>query len=126
MTPEALIVHYAARRVAVGPLHARGIALLLLAATMLLPDTLYYLLWTVDEPFSAAFDARHLFSPARIPFNWGWIERRHMEIVPLIWGFLGVSACLALLRARSVGLRGVRAMTNLGLAAGASGDGDSN
>lgn len=121
----ALIVHYA-RRVPMGPFHARGLALVLLAATMLLPDTLYYLLWSADETFSAAFAKRHLFSPARIPFNWEWIERNDWQIAPLLWGGLGSICCVALLLARSAGSRRSRTVTNLGLVAGASGDGDSN
>ena len=121
----ALIVHYG-RRFPMGPLHARGLALVLLAATMLLPDTLYYLLWSVDEPFTTSFGRRHLFSPARIPFNWEWIERNDWQMVPLLWGVLGSICCVALLLARAADSRRIQAMTNLGLAAGASGDGDSN
>jgi hypothetical protein len=120
-----LIVHYA-RRPLMGPLHARGIALLLLAASMLLPDTLYYMLWSADQPFSLSFEWRHLFSPARIPFNWSWIEQRGLEIVPLLWAVLGVLSYVALLRAKPSGAARAQPITNLGLAAGAARDGDSD
>jgi hypothetical protein len=120
-----LIVHYA-RREDMGPLHARGIALLLLAASMLLPDALYYMLWNSDQPFSASFGFRHLFSPARIPFNWGWIEQRGLELWPMLWACVGAVSYVALLLARPAGAPGAHTMTNLGLASGAAGDGDSD
>jgi hypothetical protein len=120
-----LIVHYA-RRGDMGPLHARGIALLLLAVSMLLPDTLYYMLWSSDQPFSAVFGWRHLFSPARIPFNWVWIEQRGLEFAPMVWAFLGAVSYVALFFARPAGAPGAHAMTNLRLGAGAARDGDSD
>jgi len=122
--PTLIVPH--TPRAGMGPLHARGIALLLLAASLLLPDLLYYTLWNSDQPFSTMFALRHLLSPARIPFNWGWIDYNHLQIVPLLWALFGAVSYAALFRARPAGAPRAQAMTNLGLAAGAAGDGDSH
>lgn len=114
------------RRFGLGPLHARGIALMMLAASLLLPDMVYYLFVTSDQPFSANFAARHLFSPTRIPFNWDWIQRHGWDLAPLIWAFVGAASYVALLRVGPASAAPAPTMTQLGLAAGAAGDGDSH
>jgi hypothetical protein len=119
------LIAYRWRRVGLGPLHARGIALLLFAASLLLPDVLYYMFWNSDQPFSANFAARHLFSPARIPFNWDWIQRHSWDLAPLIWAFAGAASYVALMRIGPASAPSAP-MTQLGLAAGAAGDGDSH
>jgi hypothetical protein len=113
------------RRFGLGPLHARGIALLLLAASLLLPDMVYYM-FVADSPFTTNFAARHLFSPTRIPFNWGWIERHSWDLAPLIWAFVGAASYVALMRVGPSSAAPAPSMTQLGLAAGAAGDGDSH
>lgn len=112
------------RRFGLGPLHARGIALLMLAASLLLPDMVYYMFINSDQPFSANFAARHLFSPTRIPFNWGWIQRHGWDLAPLMWAFVGAASYVALLRVGPSSPAPSPSMTQLGLAAGAAGDGD--
>jgi hypothetical protein len=120
------LLAHGGRRFGMGPLHARGIALLLLAASLILPDLLYYTFSGTDQPFTSAFSARHLFSPARIPFNWNWIERNGWEATAMMWALVGAVSYVALLRVR-VGRQETSPephMTGLGLAAGAAGDGD--
>jgi hypothetical protein len=113
------------RRFGMGPLHARGIALLLLAASLVLPDLLYYTFSGSDRPFTATFAARHLFSPARIPFNWNWLERHGWYVAPLMWALAGAVSYVALMRVAAPASSPEPRMTELGLAAGAAGDGDS-
>jgi hypothetical protein len=119
------LVAYRWRRFGLGSLHARGIALLMLAASLLLPDMLYYLFLNSDQPFSASFAVRHLFSPTRIPFNWDWIQRHNWDLAPLMWAAAGAASYLALLRIGQASEVAAPPMTQLGLA-GAAGDGDSH
>jgi hypothetical protein len=114
------------RRFGLGPLHARGIALMMLAASLLLPDIVYYMFVNSDTPFTTNFAARHLFSPTRMPFNWDWIQRHSWDLAPLLWAFGGAAGYVALLRVGRSSAAPAPSMTQLGLAAGAAGDGDSH
>ena len=114
------------RRFGLGPLHARGIALLMLAASLLVPDMVYYMFLDSDQPLSANFAARHLLSPTRIPFNWDWIQRHSWDLAPLLWAAVGAVSYVALLRIGPSSAAPAPPMTQLGLAAGAASDGDSH
>ena len=80
-----------------GPLHARGIVLILVLLSLVLPDIVYYLLWR-PEVFTISFGARHLFSPVLPLFDWdevtstvGW------QLAPIAWAVLGVVSYLGIM-----------------------------
>jgi hypothetical protein len=64
---------------------------LLFAASIILPDMVYYTLWRPDN-FSVQFSARHLLNPLRTLANWAIVEYQY----PLAWamapGVIGVLA----------------------------------
>jgi hypothetical protein len=79
------------------PTHLVRIAiLLLLAASMVLPDLLYFLFARPDR-VDLAFSARHVFNPLRALMNWGALERAGLFGVPLVLGTTGLLSYVALM-----------------------------
>ena len=115
----ALLV-YRFRRFGLGPLHARGVALVMVFLSLVLPDVLYYTL-TQPEVFSMSFSARHLLSPVRTLFNWYQVEFESWHAAPLAWGVVGLASYVLLIGA---GLRAAeRESPLIPLALSATGDG---
>ena len=63
--------------------------LVLLSASMVLPDVLYYI-FARPEFFSLEYSDRHLFNPLRTIADWRLVEMRGLYLVPSIIGVLGV------------------------------------
>jgi hypothetical protein len=95
----SLLVHRFAKA-GLGPLHARGLILMLIFLSLVLPDLLYYILWR-PEVFSVSFSARHLLSPVLPVFNWDSVQGNRWEFAPLLWAVVGVISYLLMLRVAS-------------------------
>jgi hypothetical protein len=119
-----LVVHRFADR-GLGPLHARGLLLVLLLLSLVLPDIVYYLVWR-PEAFTLTFDARHLFSPVLPIFNWDEVSPNvARELAPIAWAVLGVVSYLGIIAmSRDDGPQVQPASPGLALE-GVIGDGDS-
>jgi hypothetical protein len=63
--------------------------LVLVSASLVLPDVLYYVVAQPDA-FSLAYDNRHLLNPFRTVANWRVVEMRTLYAVPAIVGVIGV------------------------------------
>jgi hypothetical protein len=98
LTGVPALVLYRLRPFGVRPAHARIAVLLLLSASVLLPDILYYVLWRPDA-LDLSYSGRHLLNPLRTLFNWEIVERRGWEMFPLLCGALGLIAYVALILA---------------------------
>ncbi len=70
-------------------LYVRVAVLVLLPASMLLPDLVYYVLWR-PEVLDLTYSARHLLNPIRTLSNWDVVETRHWHAVPSLLGFVGL------------------------------------
>ena len=68
--------------------------LVLLSASLVLPDVVYYLL---SDGFNLAFGSRHLVNPLRTIANWDVVEMESLFVVPQIIGTMGVAAYSALI-----------------------------
>ena len=79
------------------PVRLRVTLLVTVAASTLLPDILYYVLWR-PETLDLSYGARHLVNPFRTLSNWDAVERGHWFVVPAVLGVAGVVACLTLFR----------------------------
>ena len=69
--------------------------LVLLSASLVLPDVLYYLLR--PDTFSLAYGTRHLVNPARTLVNWNYVEAQSLYAVPMLIGAIGLLSYFALL-----------------------------
>lgn len=65
--------------------------LVVVSASLVIPDVLYYLVAAPDE-FSLAYSNRHLLNPLRTIANWRLVELRELYTVPAILGAIGVMA----------------------------------
>lgn len=70
--------------------------LVLLSASLVLPDVLYYLL-ARPETFSLTYTTRHLLNPARTLVNWNYVEAQSLYAVPMAIGAIGLLSYFALL-----------------------------
>ena len=70
--------------------------LLLLPASMLLPDLIHYIVWQ-PETLSLAYSMRHLVNPFRTLANWPIVETRQWLLMPLLFGVTGVVTYIALI-----------------------------
>jgi hypothetical protein len=70
--------------------------LLLLPASLLLPDLVHYVLWRPDV-LNLGYSARHLFNPIRTLTNWPLVETYGWQSLPFAFGVLGVLAYLGLI-----------------------------
>jgi hypothetical protein len=71
--------------------HVRVAVLVLLAASLVLPDVLYYVLWQ-PETLTFGFSGRHLVNPLRTLANWATVDTRGWDGIPFV---LGSAGCLA-------------------------------
>jgi len=78
-----------AARPRVDVFYVRVMILVLLSASLVLPDVLYYVV-AQPEVFSLEYSARHLLNPLRTIANWPTVEMRGLYFVPAIVGVLGV------------------------------------
>ena len=69
--------------------------LLMLAAALILPDVVYFVVWRPDF-FDLGFSTRHLMNPFRTLVNWNLIEARQWWTVPALLGSLGLTSYLLL------------------------------
>jgi hypothetical protein len=68
----------------------------LLAASLLLPDIVYYILWQ-PEALDLRYGMRHLLNPLRTLANWRLVEAFGWTAVPLVLGITGLLAYVPLL-----------------------------
>jgi hypothetical protein len=69
--------------------------LLMLSASLILPDVLYFALWRPDI-FELGYSTRHLVNPFRTLVNWNVIESRQWWTVPALLGSMGLTSYLVL------------------------------
>ena len=69
--------------------YIRVAILLLVSASLVLPDVFYYIV-AQPEFFSLAFSSRHLVNPLRTLADWRQVEMQGLYLVPAIMGVLGV------------------------------------
>ena len=86
-----------ARPAAAAALQLRVALLLLLPASMTLPD-IYYYLAVQPAVFDLAYGRRHLVNPLRTLANWRLVESSGWTSAPFILGAFGVLAYVALIR----------------------------
>ena len=79
------------------PLRLRVSVLVMVAASMALPDLLYYLVMQ-PEVLDVSYAARHLINPFRTLDNWRVVEAKGWFLMPLAIGLTGVIAQLILIR----------------------------
>jgi len=63
--------------------------LVLLSASMVLPDVFYYIVASTDD-FNLFYSSRHLVNPLRTIANWRLVEMRGAYAMPVIIGAIGV------------------------------------
>lgn len=80
-----------------GSLHLRIAVLLLLPASMLLPDLIHYVLWR-PEVLNMSFAPRHLVNPFRTLGNWRLVEAQGWLQAPAVFGVAGLFAYSALIQ----------------------------
>jgi hypothetical protein len=97
------------------PFKLRVAVLSALAAAMVLPDLVYYVIWR-PEVLDLRLAPRHLISPLRTLGEWQRIERLGWSIAPFLIGTTGLLACLALVQ---MGARAARRPVALGARAAA-------
>jgi len=73
----------------VSAFYIRIAILVLLSASLVLPDVIYYIVAQPDT-FSLAYSFRHLLNPLRTMANWRSVEYLHLYLVPAIVGAIGV------------------------------------
>jgi hypothetical protein len=78
-------------------LKLRVTVLLLVSASMLLPDIIHYVLWRPDV-LDLGYSARHMLNPVRTLGNWRAVEARQLLPIPLAVGLTGLLAYLALIQ----------------------------
>ena len=69
--------------------YVRIAILVLLSASMVLPDVIYYV-FAQPEFFSLAYSGRHLFNPLRTIADWRLVEMRGLYLMPTIIGAIGL------------------------------------
>jgi hypothetical protein len=79
------------------PLKLRVSVLLLVAAVMVVPDILYYVI-VRPETLDLTYSGRHLLNPFRTFSNWDVVETNGWYPIPFLIGVTGLLACLALNR----------------------------
>ena len=107
----SLLVHRFSSR-GLGALHARGMMLILLMLSLVLPDILYYIFWR-PEVFSVQFSARHLFSPVIPLFNWDSVLTNRWELPPMMWAVVGILSYVRMMRVSAAGVREAEPLTTL-------------
>jgi hypothetical protein len=107
----SLLVHRFSSR-GLGALHARGMMLILLMLSLVLPDILYYIFWR-PEVFSVQFSARHLFSPVIPLFNWDSVLTNRWELPPMMWAVVGILSYVRMMRVSADGVREAEPLTTL-------------
>jgi hypothetical protein len=80
------------------PLRLRAAVLVALAAAMVLPDLLHYLIWQ-PEVLNLDFSGRHLLSPLHTLANWERVESRGWMSFPFAIGAIGLVALIVLIGA---------------------------
>jgi hypothetical protein len=83
----AVLLRWARPRISA--FYIRVAILLLVSASLVLPDVLYYIV-AQPEFFSLAFSNRHLFNPLRTIADWRQVEMQGLYLVPAIMGVMGV------------------------------------
>jgi hypothetical protein len=76
--------------------YIRVAILVLLSASLVIPDVLYYIVAQQDT-FSLEYSNRHLFNPIRTIANWRLVEMGSLYLVPAIVGVMGVLAYATLM-----------------------------
>ena len=69
--------------------------LVLVSASLVIPDVLYYVF--AQDEFSLDYANRHLLNPLRTIANWDLVEQRGLSLVPAILGAIGVMTYVALI-----------------------------
>jgi len=69
--------------------YIRVAILVLLSASLVLPDVLYYIVAQADG-FSLLYSTRHLINPLRTIANWPIVEARGLYLMPALVGVMGV------------------------------------
>jgi len=110
----SLLVHRFSSR-GLGALHARGIMLILLMLSLVLPDILYYIFWR-PESFSVQFSGRHLFSPVIPLFNWDSVLANGLELTPITWAVVGFLSYVGMMWVSSDVARTPESLTTLTIA----------
>ena len=106
-------VHHVLRLVA----QVRAAVLVLVSASLVLPDVLYY--WVMrPETFNLSYGARHLLNPFRTLLNWPVVESRDWSFVPQILGSVGLLAYISLIDLSSRTRRHARPSSLIAPAAG--------
>ena len=77
-------------------LRLRVLVLLLVPASLILPDLVYYVVWRPDL-LDLRFSARHLINPFRTLANWRTVEERNWFPVPAALGLVGLFAYVRLI-----------------------------
>jgi hypothetical protein len=70
--------------------------LVLVSASLVLPDVLYYFVMRPDA-FNLSYGARHLLNPFRTLLNWAVVESRDLTFVPQVLGSIGLLAYVSLI-----------------------------
>ena len=79
-------------------LAARGLILVLVFLSLVLPELVYFVLQR-PEVFEAEFSLRHLFSPVLTVLNWTTaVELKGWVAIPIFWSAVGFASYLLLLR----------------------------
>jgi len=92
------------RRVApsrISPFKLRAAVLCAVAAALVLPDILHYLIFRPDV-LDLSYSARHLINPFRTLAHWAEVEARGWTVMPLV---IGVTGLLAYIRLFILGAR---------------------
>jgi hypothetical protein len=89
-------VYRALRPTRAASLKLRVAVLVLIPASLLLPDAVHYLLWQPDT-LSLTYSARHLFNPFRTLANRNFVESAGWLLLPLALGLAGLLSYLALI-----------------------------
>lgn len=90
------VLYRASRPAGAASLKLRVAVLVLLAASMVLPDIVYYVLWQ-PEALDLRYGGRHLLNPVRTLANWRLVEAYGWVAVPLVLGLTGLLAYVPLL-----------------------------
>jgi hypothetical protein len=69
--------------------YIRVAILVLLSASLVLPDVVYYIVAQPDQ-FNLLYSYRHLLNPLRTIANWPLVEMRTLYLMPVIVGVMGV------------------------------------
>ena len=69
--------------------YIRVAILVLLSASLVLPDVLYYIV-AQENGFNLLYSTRHLINPLRTIANWSIVEARGLYLMPALVGVMGV------------------------------------